>query len=183
MARIAYLPSDLTEPRDVIEAIRARRGGDLLQVDRLLLHSPRLAAGWNAWVGAVRTPALVSSFLKELATCAVAFLNDAEFEIVRHSPAFLREGGSQSQLEALRDVETAARDAKLFDASQRAVLSLAYEMTRKIRVRAETFARVADALGNNDQAILELIAIIGTYNGWNRVLVALEVEAYGGDPL
>jgi len=149
----------------------------------LLLHSPRLAAGWNAWIAAVRTPALLSPFLKELATCAVAFLNDAEFEIVRHGPALLREGGSQAQLDALRDVQAAVGNAQLFDASHRAVLSLCYEMTRDVRVRADTFRKVADALDHNDQAILELVAIIGTYNGWNRVLVALEVEAHGGDPL
>lgn len=183
MARIAYLPAELGEPADVINAIRARRGGALLQVDRLLLHSPPLAAGWNAWIGAVRAPALVSSLLTELATCAVAFLNGAEFEIVRHAPAFLKAGGSKAQFEALRDVVAAAENVALFDQEQRAVLSLAYEMTRNIRVHAETFAKVAVALGNNDRAILELVAIIGTYNGWNRVLVALDVEPRGGDPV
>ena len=47
MPRIPYVPIDLAEPRELVEAIRARRGGQLSHLDRLLLHSPQLASGWK----------------------------------------------------------------------------------------------------------------------------------------
>ena len=60
MAAIPYQPQDLAEPRDLVAAIRARRGGRLLNLDRMLLHSPPLARGWNGYMGAVRTELAVS---------------------------------------------------------------------------------------------------------------------------
>ena len=48
MPRIPYQPADLTEPVDIVSAIRARRGGSLLNLDRMLLHSPAYAKGWNS---------------------------------------------------------------------------------------------------------------------------------------
>lgn len=48
---VPLLPADLAEPA----AVRARRGGGPLNLDRVLLHSPPLAAGWNAFMGTVRT--------------------------------------------------------------------------------------------------------------------------------
>ncbi|HVL55319.1 MAG TPA: carboxymuconolactone decarboxylase family protein, partial [Burkholderiaceae bacterium] len=54
MPRIPYVPADIAEPRVIVDAVRARRGGTLLELDRMLLRSPPLAAGWNAMLGAVR---------------------------------------------------------------------------------------------------------------------------------
>ncbi len=54
MSRIPYKPSDLAEPTELVAAIRARRGGQLLNLDRMLLHSPSLASGWNGFLKAVR---------------------------------------------------------------------------------------------------------------------------------
>lgn len=41
MARIPLVPLDLQEPKDIVDAVRKRRGGDLSELDRLLLHSPQ----------------------------------------------------------------------------------------------------------------------------------------------
>jgi hypothetical protein len=54
MARLPYIPSDIVEPREIVDAVRARRGGTLLNLDRMLLHSPPVAMGWNRMMGAVR---------------------------------------------------------------------------------------------------------------------------------
>ena len=48
MSVIPYVPRDVAEPRALVDAIRARRGGALLNLDRMLLHSPPFAAGWSA---------------------------------------------------------------------------------------------------------------------------------------
>ena len=174
MPRVPFVPADIAEPREIVEAVRKRRGGTLLDLDRMLLHSPAFTAGWNAHLGAVRTKLNVPGRLRELAICAVAALNGAEYEYVHHSPILLQEGGTQAQVDALRDVARAARDAKLFDARERSVLQLTLEMTRDVKVADTTFEAVR-AIGG-DRLAIEIVAIIATYNMVSRFLVALDVQ-------
>jgi alkylhydroperoxidase family enzyme len=175
MPRLPYVPSDLVEPREIVDAVRARRGGKLTNLDRLLLHSPALTAGWNAFLGAVRTRLSLSPSVRELAICAVAVLNGADYELFHHSPEFLKAGGSQAQLDALQDVEAACANTELFDPAERAVLRLSLEMTRSVTVEDETFGAAVKALGTT-QAVVELVAAIATYNMVSRFLVALDVR-------
>lgn len=175
MPRIPYLPADLAEPADVVAAVRARRGGGLLNLDRMLLHSPSFTKGWNAHLGAVRRELTLEPRLRELAICAVAALNQDAYEHQQHAPEFLAAGGSAAQLGALRDPEAAARDSALFDAAERASIRLATEMTRRVRVSDATFADVRAALPSERQ-VVELVAVIATFNMVSRFLVALGVE-------
>lgn len=175
MSRVPYVPADLAEPRDIVDAVRARRGGVLRNLDRLLLHSPELTRGWNTYLSAVRTRLHLDPRVRELSICAVAVLNQAEYEFFHHAPELLKAGGSQAQLEALRDVDAALNDAAHFDERERAVLALTVEMTRNVKVSDATFARARQHLGGV-QSLVELIATIATYNMVSRFLVALEVE-------
>ena len=174
MPRIAYQPEDLTEPAALVDAIRARRGGRLLNLDRMLLHSPPLAAGWNGYLKAVRTELALDPRLRELAMCVVASLNGAHYEFHHHAPEFLRAGGTAQQVEALRQPEQALHQAGLFDDTARAALRLTIEMTRQVAVSDGAFASIHAALGN--RGTVELIAVIATYNMVSRFLVALGVE-------
>lgn len=175
MTRIPFLPADLTEPKDVVESIRARRGGHLLNLDRLLLYSPAFAVGWSAHLRAVRTELSISPKLRELAICLVATLNGADYEFHHHVPLFIAAGGAAAQADALRHAHTIASGTTLFDTVERAVIQLAIEMTRDVRVSDATFALVQAALPN-EQQIVELIGIIASYNMVSRFLVALEIE-------
>ena len=176
MPRIPYVPSDLAEPREIVEAIRARRGGTLLNLDRMLLHSPQIAMGWNSMLGAIRTRATVPWMLRELVMCTVAALNEAVYEWTQHAPLFLQAGGTEAQLSALRDpVAALVAPLDLFDAAQRATLALSIEMTRGVRVSDPTMAAVRAALGD-DRQVFELVATVAAYNMVSRILVALEVE-------
>ena len=174
MPRIPYKPEDLAEPADIVSAIRERRGGHLHELDRMLLHSPPFALGWNAHLGAVRNRLKVNGRLRELAICAIAMLNQAPYEWKQHAPLFLKEGGSQAQLDALQDIARAA-DHAVFDATERAVLRLTREMTRNVQVSDATFAAARSALGD-DQQVAEMVGIIATYNMVSRYLVALGVD-------
>jgi alkylhydroperoxidase family enzyme len=174
MPRIPFVPADISEPRELVDAVRARRGGKLLDLDRMLLHSPAFAAGWNAHLGAVRTKLDVPGKLRELAMCGVAAWNGAEYEFVHHAPLLLEEGASQAQVDALRDLARAARDDRLFDATERAVLQLTLEMTRDVKVADATFEAVR-AIGG-DRLAIEIVAVISTYNMVSRFLVALDVQ-------
>lgn len=174
MPRIPYQPEDLAEPASLVDAIRARRGGRLLNLDRMLLHSPPLAAGWNGFLKAVRTELALEPRLRELAMCAVASLNGAHYEFHHHAPEFLRAGGTPAQVDALRSPLQALDRMELFDEAARAALKLTIEMTRQVAVGDDTFAAVHRALG--DRGAVELVGVIATYNMVSRFLVALGIE-------
>ena len=78
MPVVPYKPIDVQEPHKLVNAIRARRGGTLLNLDRMLLHSPVFATGWNNFLGTVRNDLKIPSKLRELAICTVAILNGAD---------------------------------------------------------------------------------------------------------
>src|SRR5262245_3907213 len=174
MPRIPYKTDAEAGPPELVAAIRKRRGGQLGALDRILLYSPPFAAGWNEMLGRVRNDLTVPMPLRELAMCAVAVLNGAEYELHHHRPIFLAQGGTAAQLDALRALP--AIDATLFDPTQHAALQLAVEMTRGVRVSDATFAAARRALGS-DRHLFELIGVIAAYNMVSRILVATGIEA------
>ncbi len=175
MARLPYVPADLQEPRDVVAAVRARRGGQLFNLDRILLHSPPVAMGWNALLGAVRRDMTLSPKLRELAMCAVAALNGADYEWGHHAPLYLEAGGTQAELDAMRDPQAALGEPSLFDEPARAALALTVAMTRDVQVSDATFAAVRAALPD-DRQVFELVMTIAAYNMVSRVLIATGIE-------
>src|ERR1043165_2965464 len=135
MPRVPYVPDDLAEPKDIVDAVRARRGGHLTHLDRMLLHSPPLAAGWNSLFGAVRGQLSLDAKMREIAICAVASLNGAEYEFHHHAPELLKAGGDEHQVRALRDVAAAVNNGSLFTEVERAALELTLEMTQGVAVK------------------------------------------------
>lgn len=182
MARIPYVSDSDAGPADLVEAILARRGGKLLNLDRMLLVSPPLARGWNAHLGAIRTGLTLNARLRELAICAVAVLNGADYELEQHLPLYRQAGGSERAIDALRSHlsssggATLLEQAEAFEASERAVLELTVEMTQRIHVSDATFERMRSAL-EDDRQTVELVAVVATYNMVSRFLVALGIEA------
>lgn len=175
MPRLTYQPRDLAEPAEIVDAIRDRRGGRLLNLDRMLLHSPPFARGWNAFLREVRTGLELPPKLRELAMCVVAVLNGAEYEFHHHAPEFLRTGGTKEQVAAMRNPHTAGDDTALFDAAERACIRLTLEMTREIDVTETAFSAARSALGS-DRLVVELVGVIATYNMVSRFLVALGID-------
>lgn len=174
MSRIPYVPTDIAEPAEIVDAIRKRRGGTLLNLDRMLLRSPALAAGWNTYLGAVRNALTLDAKLREIGMCVVAVLNGAEYEFIQHAPVFVKAGGTQAQIDAMRDPQAAMRNTQLFDDAERAAIALTFEMTRNVQVSDATFAQVRACL--SEQQTVELVAVIAAYNMVSRFLVALGVE-------
>ena len=174
MPRIPYKTDDEVGPPELVAAIRKRRGGRLGALDRMLLYSPPFATGWNEMLGRVRSELEVPMALRELVMCAVAVLNGAQYELVHHGPLLLANGGTPAQLDALRALPTI--DSAHFDATQRAALQLALEMTRNVKVGDATFDAARRALGN-DRHLFELIGVIAAYNMVSRILVATGIEA------
>lgn len=178
MPNIAYITdTDIDRqrvPADLVAAIRARRpNGNLLNLDRMLLHSPPLARGWNTYLGSIRKDLDVAPLLRELAICAVAKLNNADYEWIQHAPELLAEGGTQSQLDALADVDSACNNYAEFSETQRLVLRLTCEMTRYVRVDPSTMQALRRQLP--DREVTEIVGVIAAYNMVSRFLVALDI--------
>lgn len=178
MPVIPYLPCDIQEPKELVGAIRERRGGTLLNLDRMLLHSPAFASGWNSFLGAVRNSLSLPAKLRELAICTVAILNSAEYEFIQHAPEFIKAGGRQDQLDALRKIEDDKPDVAFFSSQEIAIIHLSMEMTRNVKVEDRIMNATKVAL-NDDQQLMELVGVIATYNMVSRYLVALGIEPEG----
>jgi alkylhydroperoxidase family enzyme len=171
---IPYVDEDKVEPKELVETIRTRRGGKLLNLDRMLLHSPSFAKGWNSMFAAIRGQLAVPAKLRETAIMAIGVLNDADYEWAQHEKEYLKAGGTEAQLRRMRNMPAALNDAKLFDEAERATLALASEMTRSVKVKPGTLKRIRAALP--DDQVVELIGTIAGYNMVSRFVVATGVE-------
>jgi len=155
---------------ELLRAIQTRRGGDLLNLDRQLLHSAPLARGWNALMGAIRGEMRLDGALRELVILRVAVLNRAPYEFFQHAPVALAEGLSQAQLDAVQ----AWQDSALFDARERDVLAYADAMTLQVQVPQPLFDALRAHL--DERRIVELTATVAGYNMVSRFLEALQIE-------
>ena len=170
---IPYQPIDLSEPKDIVDAVRLRRGGTLINLDRMLLHSAPFAKGWNSFLKEVRENLSLDPKLREIAMCGVAVLNRAEYEFFHHAPELLKAGGTQDQVEELRKLGTLAFNPSLFNKTELDAANLTLHMTRDIQVPEEILLSLKNKLGN--QATVELVGVVATYNMVSRFLIALGV--------
>ena len=169
---IPYIDEAKAGPPDLLEAIKSRRpGGKLLNLDRMLLHSPNFTKGWNTMFAAIRGQLALPGKLREIPIMAIAVLNKAEYEWAQHEPEFLKAGGTKEQLAALRAMKA---DPKLFDPAELAALQLTVEMTRDVQVKQATIDKVRSLLP--DQQVIELVGTIAGYNMVSRFLLATGVE-------
>ncbi|HWE25681.1 MAG TPA: carboxymuconolactone decarboxylase family protein [Myxococcales bacterium] len=174
---IPYLSDDQLGPPDLVSAIRSRRGGKLLNLDRILLYSPNFAKGWNGMFGAIRNQLSLPGKLRELAIMQIGVLNKSEYEWAQHEGEFIKAGGTREQLNALRHgAATGSADPKLFDEAERMTLQLTREMTQQIDVSPATMKQARSLLP--DAQVVELIGTISGYNMVSRFALAtgLDVE-------
>jgi alkylhydroperoxidase family enzyme len=178
---IPYLPDDDSAgPPELVRAIRERRHGKLLNLDRILLYSPNYAQAWNTMFGAIRNKLSLEGRLRETAIMAIGVLNNADYEWIQHEPEYLKTGGSKEQLAALKkNITGAEKNGKLFNEQERATLALTREMTKNIKVSPATLKRVRSFL--NDQQLVELIGTIAGYNMVSRFAVATGLERESND--
>jgi alkylhydroperoxidase family enzyme len=170
---IPYLTDDQAQPKELVQTIQSRRpGGKLLNLDRVLLHSPNFAKGWNTMFAAIRNQLSLPGNLREIAIMAIAVLNKADYEWVQHEPEFLKAGGTKEQLAAIKKLKA---DPKLFKPVELAALQLTVEMTRDVKPKQATIDKVRKLLP--DEQVVELVGTISGYNMVSRFLLATGVEA------
>jgi len=170
MARLSYPHLSAPDIAPLAERIKAERGGRMLNLYRMLLHSPPVADGWRSFLTAIRQQCRVAGRYRELAILRVAVLNGAEYEFNAHVPFALKEGLSQAQLDVMKQ----DRLPEGLTEADRAVLDYTQAMTRAIRVPDTVFAAVKRHF--DEREMVELTATIAAYNLVSRFLVALEVD-------
>jgi alkylhydroperoxidase family enzyme len=159
------------ELADVIAKIKGARGGRLINIYRLMLHSPALANAWFDLNQAVRYGTEIDGKCRELAVIRVAILNDMEYVQRAHGPAYaLKEGLTPEQVKDIADWQR----SKLFSEQQRALLAYTDAMTREIEVPDAVFTEARKHF--SERQTVELTMLIGAYNMLTRFLKALKVD-------
>jgi AhpD family alkylhydroperoxidase len=130
-----------------------------------------VTAGWLSHLTAIRQQTRLPGALREMVIIRIAHLNNAPYEAEQHAPIARREGVSEAKLAALLD--WAASDA--FDAGERATLAYADAMTTQVQVPGEVFAAIRRL--HDDRGVVELTALVATYNMVSRFLEALEIHS------
>lgn len=172
MARVPLL-DDKTNPElaDLAAKLRAGRRGTLINVYRLLLHSPALADSWFGHSNAVRWKTELDGRLRELVILRVAQLLGSDYIVGQHVPALIApEGITEKEVEGLAHWRLAAS----FSERERAALAYAEVMTRDVTVPDEIFDELKKHF--NERQLVELTVLIGSYNMNARVLTALRID-------
>lgn len=173
MARVPLIEeTEHPELADSIAKIKGARGGRLINIYRLMLHSPTLANAWFELNQAVRYGTQIDGQSRELAVIRVALLNDVEYVQRAHGPAYaLKEGLTPEQVAAVANWQS----SKLFSDQQRALLAYTDAVTREINVPDVVFADVRKHF--SERQTVEMTMLIGAYNMLTRFLKALQVDA------
>lgn len=172
MARVSLIEeTQRPELAELIAKIKGARGGRLINIYRLMLHSPALASAWFDLNQAVRYGTEIDGQSRELAVIRVAILNDVEYVQQAHGPAYaLKEGLTPEQVAAVAEWQA----SNLFSDRQRALLAYTDAMTREINVADAVFAEVRKHF--SQRQTVELSMLIGAYNMLTRFLKALKVD-------
>jgi 4-carboxymuconolactone decarboxylase len=172
MARVSLIDEKVhPELSELIARLRGARGGRLLNIYRMMLHSPLTAGAWFELNQAVRYRTEIDGRSRELAAMRVAILNGVDYILRAHGPAYaLKEGITEAQVAALANW----RESQLFSGSERGLLAYVDAMTRDIDVPDAVFAEIRNHY--SERQTVELTMLIGAYNMLSRVLKALKID-------
>ncbi|KAH7055973.1 AhpD-like protein [Macrophomina phaseolina] len=166
-----------------IAARRAPR--PLIPLDLALLHSPPVADGWNAFLGAIRSQTVVDPAVLELAISRVGALTDAAWEWRAHSALAAKAGVGRAVLEWLllkEDVDAiGAEGVAGMGEREKAVVRYTDAMTKGVAVPEGVFDGLRAHFAERE--IVELTTAVAAYNCVSRVLVALDVGEMNGKKL
>ncbi len=171
MARISY--ADGSERPELAARIAGKRGG-LINVYRLLLHSPELAEPWFELINGTRKTKL-SGRLREIAIVRIAQRARYAYALQQHVPAIaLADGMTAEECKAVKDWQA----SRLFGPRERALLAYVDAMIAGPDISDGTFEPLRAHF--DDREILELTVITGIYIMHHRVFSALRVDLEPG---
>ena len=171
MARVALLEErDRPEHAGLIAKIKGSRG-KLINLYRLLLHTPEVAGAWMEFNNSIRFNAGIEERLRELAILRIAILNGSDYVYGIHSSGMAQQAGiTQAEIDAVADW----RASGLFAPRERALLAYVDAMTRDIEVPDEVFAALRGHF--DERRVVEITVLVGCYNMHTRVMRALRLD-------
>jgi 4-carboxymuconolactone decarboxylase len=172
MARVSLIePNEHPELAPIIEKIRSGRRGTVINVYKLLLHTPAIAEIWLDLINAVRWKVDLDGRLREIVIVRIGHLNRCSYVVKQHVPQHTApEGLTQEECDALADW----RASPHFDARERAALAFTDASTREVEVPDAVFEALRSHF--NERQIVELTVLIGTYNMHTRMCQALKID-------
>ena len=172
MARVSLIePEEHPELEPIIAKIRSGRRGTVINVYKLLLHTPGIAEIWLDLINAVRWKVELDGRLREIVIIRVGYLNRCSYVVNQHVPLLSApEGLTQAECDALADW----RATSFFDARERAALAFTDASTRDVNVPDAVFEELRNHF--NERQIVELTVLVGTYNMHTRMCQALKID-------
>ena len=172
MARISLIePEQHPELEPVLAKIRSGRRGNIINVYKLLLHTPAIAEVWLDLINAVRWKVDLDGRLREIVIIRIGYLNGCSYVVNQHVPLHSApEGLTQAECDALADW----RATDKFSARERAALAFADASTRDVDVPEPIFEGLRRHF--NERQIVELTVLVGTYNMHTRMCQALKID-------
>jgi AhpD family alkylhydroperoxidase len=152
-----------------------RRYGAVLEPARLWGRMPKVFIPLALLYGALdRRSSPLEPALRSLVTVRVSQINSCSFCIDANSATLLKRGGEEKKLQALPEHES----SPLFSEREKAALAYAEAVTSAGRFpEAEHFERLRRHF--DDDALLELTALVAFQNLSSKFNTALGVEAQG----
>jgi AhpD family alkylhydroperoxidase len=166
---------------EIVKAIIRRRESDgarlnapagwMGTLDRILLHSPLLAEGWNAFYGAIRSSTTVPPRLRELIILRIAHLNGDRHNWWHHEMIARGAGITQEEIDGLPDWQNAGS----FSPLEQAVLAYTDSLTTEVKADDKVFTSVSDRV--TTRQMVEITAIVASYNCVSRFLVGMDIDS------
>lgn len=177
MSRLKMLPLQPDNPTlaAMFDEVRAR-GVRVPNLYRVIGHAPAMLRAWLDFAWPLRLAATTSRRLRELLILRGAQVSGAHYEWVHHTAMALAAGVTQAQIDALANW----RDAGCFDATERAVIRLAEEVTIGPAASAESIEALREA-GFDEAGIVELTLTASFYVCVSRFLQSMQVELEEGE--
>jgi len=166
MARIPYLDKSDLRPED--QELLSRD----INLQRALVNSPNGARAFGRLGGFIRNQSRLDPRLREMAILQVGYLSHSRYEYSHHVKIGREFGVSDDDIRAIT-AETAGEVTGL-DATSRAVLAAAREMTEGRAVSDETFDVIKAAL--DTECLTDLVITIAFYCGVVRLLETLGID-------
>lgn len=178
MARIPLIdPKDRPDLSELVAKITGARGGRLINLYRVLLHSAPVTDTWLNFFSTLRRKTQLDGQTQELAIMRVGIVNKADYIVRQHVQNYaLNEGLTMEQIDALSEWQS----SKLFSDRHRALLAYVDAMTRDLEVPDDVFAALRSHY--SDRQTVELSVVVGAYNMHSRVLKALRIDPEPAQP-
>ncbi|HWS71166.1 MAG TPA: carboxymuconolactone decarboxylase family protein, partial [Thermoanaerobaculia bacterium] len=145
--------------------------GKVPNMFRAFAHRPEIVATLVAHLEAVTGSGTVSRRTKELVATLVSRLNDCGYCDRSHTRQAATAGASEGQLIALMDFESGP-----FSEAEKVALAYAKQLTLDAhRIDDALFARLREHYDEGE--VIELSAMAGLFNYFNRVNDALQFES------